>query len=109
MDQQLKLAHKVVVVVDRAITKICVALLRYNVDKPDWSYAQVRLFASKKEDENFQRIVYVNYKLEQFIYLLDVMNSVYNKIITNQPICIFFKINYFICLLFITIFLFESG
>ena len=87
MDEQLKLAHKVVVVVDRANRKIFVTLLWYNVDKPESSYAQVRLFARKKEDENFQQDVYVNYKLEDFIYSLDVMNSVYDKVITNQPIC----------------------
>ena len=41
MDEQLKLAHKVVHVVDRANRKICVILLRYNVDKPESSHAQV--------------------------------------------------------------------
>ena len=86
-DEQLKLAHKVVDVVDRTNRKICVTLLRYNVDNPESSYAQVRLFARKKEDEKFQQVVYVNYKLEELIYLLDVMNSVYDKVITNQPIC----------------------
>ena len=87
MDEQLKLAHKVVDVVDRANRKICVTLLRYNVDKPESSYAQVRLFARTKEDENFQQVVYVKYKLEEFIHLLDVINSVNDKVITNQPIC----------------------
>ena len=38
-------------------------LLRYNVHKPESSYAQFRLFAKKKEDEKFQQVVYVNYKL----------------------------------------------
>ena len=87
MEEQLKLAHKVVDVVDRANRKICVTLLRYNVDKPENSYAQVRLFARKKEDEKFQQVVYLNYKLEKFIYLLDIMNSVYDKVLTNQPFC----------------------
>ena len=87
MDEQLKLAHKLVDVVDRTNRKICVTLLRYNVDKPESSYAQVRLFARNKEDEKFQQVVYVKYKLEEIIYLLDVMNSVYDKVITNQPIC----------------------
>ena len=41
MDEQLKLAHKVVDDVDRADRKICVTLLRYNVDKPESSYGQV--------------------------------------------------------------------
>ena len=34
MDEQLKLAHKVVDVVDRTNRKVCVTLLRYNVDNP---------------------------------------------------------------------------
>ena len=51
MDEQLKLAHKVVDVVDRANRKICVTLLRYNVNKPESSHAQFRLIARKKKDE----------------------------------------------------------
>ena len=72
---------------DRADRKICVTLLRYNLDKPESSYDQVRIFSRKKGDEKFQQKVYVNYKLEDFIYLLDVMKSVYDEVITNQPIC----------------------
>ena len=108
MDEQLKLAHKVVDVVDRANRKICVTLLQYNVDKPESSYAEVRLFARKKEDEKIQQVVYVNYKLENIIYLLDVMNSVYDQVVTNQPICNVLKKSKFICLLFIIVFLKES-
>ena len=87
IDEQLKLAHKVVDVLDRANRKICVTLLRYNVDKPESSYAQVRIIARKKEDEKFQQVFYVIYKLEEFFHLLDVMISVYHKVVTNQPIC----------------------
>ena len=87
MDEQLKPAHKVADVVDRANKKTCVTQLRYNVDKSESFYAQVRLFASKKEDEKFQQVVYMTFKLEEYIYLLDVMNSVYDKVVTNQPIC----------------------
>ena len=87
IDEQLKLAHNVVEVVDGANRKICVTLLRYKVDKTESSYVQVRLFARKKEDEKFQQVVSVNYKLEDFIHLLEVMKSVYHKVITNQPIC----------------------
>ena len=64
MDERLKLAHKVVDVVDRANRKICVTLLRYNVNKLESSYAQVRFFTRKKEDEKFQQIVYVKHKFE---------------------------------------------
>ena len=91
MDEQLKLAHKLVDVVDRTNRKICVTLLRYNVEKPESPYAQLRLFARKKEDEKFQQVVYVNFKLEEFIYLLDVMNSVYDKVITSQLKCNVFQ------------------
>ena len=86
MDEQLKLAHKVVDVVDRTNRK-----MRYNVDKPESSYAQVRLFARKKEDEKFQQVFYVNYKIEEFIYLLDVMISVYEKSLLINPFVMFFK------------------
>ena len=87
MEEQLKLVHKVIDVVDCSNRKICVTLLRYKVDNPDTSYAQVRLFGRKTEEEKFQQIVYVNYRLDEFIYLVDVMNSVYDKVIANQPIC----------------------
>ena len=53
MDEQLKLAHKVVDVVDQASRKTFLTLLRCNVNKPDSSYARVRLSAKKKRDEKF--------------------------------------------------------
>ena len=87
MEEQLKLVDKVIDVVARLNRKICVTLLRYKVDNPETSYAQVRLFGRKDEEEKIQQIVYVNYRLDEFVYLLDVMNSVYDKVIANQPIC----------------------
>ena len=87
MEEQLKLVHKVIVFVDRLNRRICVTLLRYKVGNPETSYALVRLFGRKKEEEKFQQIVYVNYKIDEFVYLLDVMNSVYDNVIANQPIC----------------------
>ena len=62
-------------------------ILYYNVEKPETSYVQVRLFGGRKDEEKFNQIVYVNYKLEEFIYLLDVINSGYNKHIANEPVC----------------------
>ena len=87
MEEQLKLVHKVIDVVDRSNRKICVKMLRYKVDNPETSYAQVRLFGRKNEEEQFQQFVYVNYKLDEVIYLPDVMNSVYDEITANKPIC----------------------
>ena len=91
VDEQLKLAHNVVDVVDRAKKNIFVTLLRYKVDKLENSYAQVQFFARKKEDEKIQQVTYVHYKLEELIYLLDVMNSVYDKIFLINPFVIFLK------------------
>ena len=88
MEEQLKLVHEVIDAVDRPNRKICETLLRYKVDNPETSYAQIRLFGRKNDEEKFQQIVYVNYKLDEFIYLLDAMRSVYDKVIADQPICI---------------------
>ena len=85
-EEQLKLVHKVIDIVDCPKRKICVTLLRYKADNPQTSYAQVRPFGRKKEEEKFQQIIYVNYKLDEFVYLLDVMNSVYDKVVANQHI-----------------------
>ena len=87
MEEQLKLVHKAIDVVDRPNRRICVTLLRYKVDNPETSYDEIRLFGRKKEEENFQQIVYVNYKLDELVYLIDVMNSVNDKVIANEPIC----------------------
>ena len=60
LDEQLKPAHSVVNVVDCPNRQTCVTILRCNVDKLESSYAPVRLFARKKEEQKFQQIVYVN-------------------------------------------------
>ena len=60
MEEQLKLVQKVTDVVDPPNRKTCVTGLRYKVDNPQTSYAQVHLFGRKKEEENFQQMVYVN-------------------------------------------------
>ena len=91
IDEQLELARKVIDVVDRAKIKLCLTLKRYNVEWPESSYARIRIFGEKKENEKFEQNGYVNYELDEFIYLLDVMNSVCDKILTNQPSCNFLK------------------
>ena len=71
MDEQVKLGHKVVDVLDRAKRKVFVTLLWYNVYKPESSNAQVRLFARKTEDENFIKLSFliINLKIIS-VYLL---------------------------------------
>ena len=41
----------------------------------------------RRRKKKFQQIVYVNYKLDEVVYLFDVLYSVYEKVIANQPIC----------------------
>ena len=87
MQEQLKLTHKVLEVVDRPHRKRSVTMLRHNVERLETSYVEVRLFGRRKDEEKFNQIVYVNYKPNEFIYLLDVMISVYDKIIANEHLC----------------------
>ena len=87
MEKQLKLVHNVIDIVDRSKRRACVTLLRYKVDKPETSYAQIWLSRRMMEEEKFQKNVYVNYKLAELVRLLDVMISVYDKVIANQTIC----------------------
>ena len=90
MDEQLKLTHKVVEIDDRPYRRIGVTMLRYNVEKLETSYVQVRLFGRRKEEEKFNGIVYLNYKFDEFIYLFDVMDSIYDKAFASEPLCKFF-------------------
>ena len=81
MDEHFKLVNNVVDIVYRANRTVCVTRLRYKVDRPECSYAQVQVFARKKEDEKSQHFVNVKYEIKEFIHLLDVVISVYDKVI----------------------------
>ena len=72
MEEQLKLVHKVIDLVDCWNRRNCVTLLRYKPDNPETSYAQVRLVRPKIEEGKFQQIMYVMYKLDELVYLPDV-------------------------------------
>ena len=89
MDEQLKLAHKVVDLANIAITKFCVTLPRYNVDKPASPLDQILLLERKKEDRKFQRIFFKKFKFEEIVYLLLLMISVSDKVITKKSFCNF--------------------
>ena len=66
MEEQLKLVHKVIDFVDRSNRRICVTLLRYKVDNPETSSAQVRLFGRKKEEKNFSKLCMSTINLTNF-------------------------------------------
>ena len=57
MEEQVKLVHKVIDVSDRSNKKLCVTMLRYKMDNPETSYAQVRFFFGRKnEEEKFSKL-----------------------------------------------------
>ena len=58
-------------------------MLRYNVEKPKTWHVQLRLLGRRKEEDKLNHIVYVNYKFDEFIYLLGAMNFVYDKVIAS--------------------------
>ena len=87
IDEQLKHVHKVIEIAEGAKRRVCVTLLRYKENNPETSYAQIRLFIRRTEEKKFQQLVYVNYKIDDFIYLLDVMNSVYDQVLDYKPLC----------------------
>ena len=60
MEEQLKLTHRFVEVVDQPHRSIWVTMLRYDVEKPETSYVQVRLFGRRRDEEKFNQNVYVN-------------------------------------------------
>ena len=70
MGEQLILTHKVVEVVDRPHRKICETMLRYNVEKPETSFVQVRLFRRRKKKENSIKLfLWTINSMSLFIYL----------------------------------------
>ena len=44
-------------------------------------------FYRKFEDEKFQQNIYVKYSPEQFVHIVDPMNTAYDKGITEKYIC----------------------
>ena len=71
MDEQLKLAHKVVDVVERANRKICVTLLRYNMDKPKDFMLKSDFLQGRRGTRSFNKMSMRNLNLKKLsIYLM---------------------------------------
>ena len=69
LNEPVVLVQKKLTLLTEQREKISVALLRWNVDKPEYSFAHVRLSAGKREDEKFQEKISLIYKPEKFIFL----------------------------------------
>ena len=85
--EQLKHVQKAITIVDRPKRKIIATLKKYCMDKPESTYVQLRLFTRNSEHDKFQQLVFVNYKYDEFLCLLDVINSISDQVLSNQSLC----------------------
>ena len=87
LDEQLKHVQKAITIVDRPKRKIIATMKKYCMDKPESLYVQLRLFTRNSEHDKFQQLVFVNYKYDEFLCLLDVINSISDQVLSNQSLC----------------------
>ena len=66
-----------------------------------------RIFRNEEFGRNFQQVAYVNYKHEEFIYLLVVMNSILDNVIANKP-TFFVVLKLFAIIYSIILFIYSS-
>ena len=72
MDQQLDICYRVYEIAQNKLRRVCVSIKKYNVNKPP--YIQVRLFTAK-EYEDLKQVAYVNYTLNEFKELSQVLGD----------------------------------
>ena len=87
LDEQLKHVQKAITILDRPKRKIIATMKKYCMDKPESTYVQLRLFTRNSEHDKFQQLVFVNYKYDEFLCLLDVINSISDQVLSNQSLC----------------------
>ena len=87
LDEQLKHVQKAITIVDRPKRKIIATMKKYCMDKPESTYVQLRLFTRNSEHDKFQQLVFVNYKYDEYLYLLDVITSISDQVLSNQSLC----------------------
>ena len=87
LDEQLKHVQKAITIVDRPKRKIIATMKKYCMDKPESTYVQLRLFTRNSEHDKFQQLVFVNYKYDEFLCLLDAINSISDQVLSNQSLC----------------------
>ena len=83
LDEQLKHVQKDITIVDRPKRKINATMKKYNIDKPENTYVELRLFARNSEHDNFQQLVFVSYNFDESLYLLDSITSLSDQLLSN--------------------------
>ena len=72
MDQELENCNRVYEISIYIMRRVCVTIKKYSVNKPP--YIQIRLFTAK-ENEAMKRVAYVNYTLNEFKELSQILGD----------------------------------
>ena len=72
MDQELANCSKVYDIATYNRRQVCVTIKKYNINKP--AYIQIRLFTAK-ENEAMKQVAYVNYTLNEFKELTQILGD----------------------------------
>ena len=72
MDQELDICNRVYEIATYNMRRVCVTIEKYNVSKPP--YIQIRLFTAK-ENEDLKQFAYVNYTLNEFKELSQILGD----------------------------------
>ena len=72
MDQELEICNRVYEKATYNMRRVCVTIKKYSVNKPP--YIQIRLFTAK-ENEAMKQVAYVNYTLNEFKELSQILGD----------------------------------
>ena len=87
LDEELKHVQKAITIVDRPKNKVVATMKKYCTEKPESTYVQLRLFTRNSKLDKFQQLVFVNYKYDEFLCLLDAITSISVQVLSNQSLC----------------------
>ena len=85
--EQLEQVQKAITNLQKPKRKVIATIKVYYIDKPDTTDVRIRLFMRKNETGKFQQLVFLNYKRDEILTLLDVVNSVSARVLLNQSLC----------------------
>ena len=72
MDQELDICNRVYEIATYNLSRLCVTIKKYNVNKPP--YIQIRIFTAK-ENKAMKQVAYVNYTLNEFKELSQILGD----------------------------------
>ena len=99
-DEQLKHVQKAITIVDRPRNKMFATMKKYCMDELESTYVQLRLLTRNSEHDKFQQLVFVNYKYDEFLYLLDNITSISDQCCRISLYVTLFNSSYFSRIIF---------